>query len=65
MKYRLSDDKFAVDFIKRRLEENEGYCPGVMGSRGKEEFKCPCDDFVYKVEKGETCRCGLSVKVKK
>ncbi len=65
MKYRLSDDKETVNFIKQRLMDNDGYCPSVMDSRGIENYKCPCDDFMYSVGKGETCRCGLYVKVKK
>ena len=65
MKYRLSEDKETVNFIKQRLVDNDGYCPSVMDSRGDESCKCPCDDFTNNVEKGETCRCGLYVKVKK
>ena len=65
MKYRLSDDKITVNFIKQRLVDNDGYCPSVMDSRGDESCKCPCDDFINNIEKGETCRCGLYVKVKK
>jgi ferredoxin-thioredoxin reductase catalytic subunit len=65
MKYRLSDDKETINFIKQRLVDNDGYCPSVMDSRGIENYKCPCDDFMYNVGKGETCRCGLYVKVKK
>ena len=65
MKYRLSDDKETVNFIKQRLVDNDGYCPSVMDSRGIENYKCPCDDFMYNVGKGETCRCGLYVKGKK
>lgn len=65
MKYRLSDDKETVNFIKQRLMDNDGYCPSIMNSRGIENYKCPCDDFMYNVGKGETCRCGLYVKVKK
>lgn len=65
MKYRLSDDKNTVNFITQKLNDNYGYCPSVMDSRGDEHYKCPCDDFIDNVGKGETCRCGLYVKVKK
>ena len=65
MKYRESDDRDTVNFIKRRLVDNGGYCPSVMDSQGNESYKCPCDDFANDVKKGETCRCGLYVKVKK
>ena len=54
-----------VNFIKQRLNSNDGYCPGVPDSYGKEEYKCPCDRFYNDTEKGETCPCGLYVKVKK
>lgn len=64
MKYRLSDDKITVNFIKQRLVDNDGYCPSVMDSYGNESYKCPCDDFIKNVKKGETCHCGLYVKVK-
>lgn len=65
MKYRLSPDKETVNFIKQRLIDNDGYCPSIVDSYGKEELKCPCRDFEENVGKGETCRCGLYVKVKK
>ena len=64
MKYRLVEDKYVVDFIKQRLNQNGGYCPSVLDSYGKEEFKCPCENFKEAVKKGETCQCGLYVKVK-
>lgn len=65
MKYRLSEDKETVNFIKQRLIDNDGYCPSIVGSYGKEEYKCPCDRFYNETGKGETCPCGLYVKVKK
>lgn len=65
MKYRESSDKELNYFIKQRLENNNGYCPSVIGSHNKEEYKCPCRDFEENVKKGEACRCGLYVKVKK
>lgn len=65
MKYRLSSNKETVNFIQQRLMDNDGYCPGVSGSYGKEEYKCPCDRFYNETEKGDSCPCGLYVKVKK
>lgn len=64
MKYKLSDDKETVNFIRSSLRDNDGYCPCVIDSRGKEEYKCPCKNFREEVPKGETCHCGLFVKVK-
>lgn len=65
MKYRENSDRMLADFIKRRLQDNDGYCASVVDSRGKEEYLCPCKDFCENVKKGEACRCGLYVKVKK
>lgn len=64
MKYKLSEDKETVNFVRSALRDNDGYCPCVIDSRGKEEYKCPCKDFRENVSKGETCHCGLFVKVK-
>lgn len=64
MKYRYSDDKYTVSFLKSRLQDNDGYCPSHLDSRGIEEYKCPCKDFRENTKKGETCACGLYVKVK-
>ena len=64
MKYRYSDDKITVNFVKQRLTDNDGYCPGHSDSHGFEDFKCPCKDFRENTKKGETCACGLYVKVK-
>lgn len=65
MKYKENPDRETVNFIKQRLNDNNGYCPGISSSYGKEEYKCPCDRFYNETEKGETCPCGLYVKVKK
>ena len=43
MKYRLSDDKETVNFIKQRLLDNDGYCPSVVGSNGNEFRKADMD----------------------
>lgn len=65
MKYKESSDKETVRFIKEQLIKNNGYCPSIIDSNGVEEFRCPCKDFEENTKKGETCRCGLYVKVKK
>lgn len=64
MKYRETNDRETVNFIKQRLQDNNGYCPGVVDSQKNECWLCPCQDFRENVKKGETCRCGLYVKVK-
>jgi ferredoxin-thioredoxin reductase catalytic subunit len=65
MKYKYSDDKDTVNFIKSALQENDGYCPSRSEMRGNEDFECPCRQFREEAKKGETCLCGLYVKVKK
>ena len=46
-------------------------CTVNDGNENKKEDPClvetnkAIDDFINNVEKGETCRCGLYVKVKK
>lgn len=65
MKYRESSDKETVRFVKEQLKQNDGYCPSVMNSIGIEDYHCPCKDFEENIQKGETCRCGLYIKVKK
>lgn len=64
MKYRYSDDKETVNFIKSLLRDNDGYCPGYEDGFGNPDYKCPCRDFRENVKKGETCSCGLYVKVR-
>ena len=65
MKYKMTSDQNYNQFILQKLKANEGYCPCVIDSRGKEEYKCPCENFRNEIEVGETCHCGLYVKTKK
>lgn len=64
MKVKQVEDKEQVNFIRAKLKENEGYCPCVINSIGKEEYKCPCKDFRENTPKGDICHCGLYMKVK-
>lgn len=50
------------DSIRNALKENDGYCPCVINSKGKEQYRCLCDDFVYNIPVGESCHCGLYIK---
>ena len=65
MKYKISSDKDTVNFIQQALRDNDGYCPSHSEERGKPDYECPCKHFRENVEKGETCNCGLYVKVKR
>lgn len=44
------------------LRENDGFCPCVIDSKGKEEYRCMCQDFRENVAIGEACHCGLYIK---
>lgn len=65
MKYKYSDDKVTVNFIKQALKDNDGYCLSHTEERGNPDYECPCKNFRENAEKGETCECGLYVKVKR
>lgn len=62
MRIHASTDKELVKMIRERLKENEGYCPCVFESKGKEQYKCLCENFRLYTPVGETCHCGLYVK---
>lgn len=50
--------------IKRKLRDNDGYCPCSIIKN--EETKCMCKAFRDQVENGieGTCHCGLWVATK-
>ena len=60
MKIKLSEDKELVKEIKKKLKENDGYCPCRLAKT--EDTKCPCKEFREQTEMGE-CHCGLYDKV--
>lgn len=62
MSWKLSSNKENVAVVLDGLKKNDGYCPCVVASHGKKEFKCPCEDFRYDVPIGEECICGLFIK---
>ena len=57
---KLNSDKDLVDDIRKRLKENDGYCPCRL--QKTPNTKCMCKEF-REQETGE-CHCGLYVKVK-
>lgn len=63
MKIEVNKDKELVATIRQALKDNDGYCPCIFQSKGKPEYKCMCQDFLNNVKVGETCHCGLYLKV--
>ena len=62
MKAHVNPDKELANIIRQAVKDNQGYCPCVLNSIGKEEYKCICQDFLNNVPVGETCHCGLYIK---
>lgn len=62
MKKHFTEDADLKRAIRGGLNRNKGYCPCVVRSLGKPEYKCPCVDFRENVKVGETCHCGLYIK---
>lgn len=60
MKIVLSSDKELVAEIRKKLKENDGYCPCKVVKN--EDTKCICKEF-REQETGE-CHCGLYIKIK-
>lgn len=60
MKIHVSDDKELVEVIRKKLKDNNGYCPCRV--QRTPETKCMCKEFLEQ-EEGE-CHCGLYIKVK-
>ena len=60
MRIKVSDDKEMVDLVRKKLKENQGYCPCKLIK--SEDTKCICKEFREQTEPGE-CHCGLYVKV--
>ena len=58
MKIKLNPDKTIVENIRRKLKENDGYCPCRL--KKTPETKCMCKEFIEQ-DAGE-CHCGLYIK---
>ena len=61
MLIKVSENKELVDFIRKKLKENGGYCPCKVEK--SDATKCMCKEFLEQ-NSGE-CHCGLYVKVEK
>lgn len=55
----LSEDKELVEEIRKRLKENDGYCPCRISKTP--DTKCMCKEF-RDASSGE-CHCGLYNKI--
>lgn len=62
MKIHVTEDAELATTIRQSLRENDGYCPCIYQSKGKEEYRCLCVDFRHNVPVGGTCHCGLYIK---
>lgn len=60
MRVSVSKDKELVAKIRKKLRENDGYCPCRLEKT--EDTKCMCKEFIEQKELGE-CHCGLYVKI--
>lgn len=58
----VNPDALLVNEIRKRVRENDGYCPCKIEKI--EENKCPCHEFLYGTDLGE-CHCGLYIKKEK
>jgi ferredoxin-thioredoxin reductase catalytic subunit len=62
MKIHVTPNEEIKNTIRQGLVENHGYCPCIVDSFGKEEYKCLCEDFRLNVPAGHSCHCGLYIK---
>ena len=62
MRAHITDNKELREQINKAIRDNNGYCPCILNSQGKEEYKCVCRDFIDNVKPGESCHCGLYIK---
>jgi ferredoxin-thioredoxin reductase catalytic subunit len=62
MKIHVTDNNELKNLIRQGLKNNDGYCPCIMNSRGKEEYKCMCEDFRINTPVGQSCHCELYIK---
>lgn len=54
-------DKLYALEVRKRLRENDGYCPCALEKA--EDNKCMCREFRDMIKRGEigTCHCGLYI----
>ena len=59
MKILTSKDKVLVEKIRKKLKDNDGYCPCKIVR--SEDTRCMCKEFKEQDEAGP-CHCGLYIK---
>jgi len=61
IKIKTNSDENFVKEIRKKLKENDGYCPCRIAKN--KDTKCMCKEFREQVDRGETgeCHCGLYV----
>lgn len=60
MRIVVNNDESLVNSIRKKLKDNDGYCPCRLVKT--EDTKCMCKDFINCNDPGP-CHCGLYVKV--
>ena len=58
MKAKLNPDTLFVQNLRKRIKQNNGYCPCKLLKTP--DTKCPCKDF----REGNGCDCGLYLSEK-
>ena len=59
MKILTSEDKVLVEKIRKKLKDNDGYCPCKIVK--SEDTRCLCKEFKEQ-DKAGPCHCGLYIK---
>ncbi len=59
----INPNKNWVKQVLEGLKKNGGFCPCIVNSLGKEEYRCPCKNFLEEVPIGGYCHCELFKKV--
>ena len=62
MKIHVTPNKALAESIRENLKKNDGFCPCVLQSKGKEEYRCICQEMREQVPIGQSCHCGLYIK---
>ena len=62
MRAHMTNDIELKNVIRKELAANDWYCPCVVNSKGKPEYKCMCEDFRINIPVGQPCHCGLYIK---
>ena len=62
MRLHVTPDEELREAVRAGLRANDGYCPCIVNSKGKDEYRCICEEMREHVQVGETCHCGLYIK---